>query len=191
MPRNDDGAALCTSSGARETVIRFTQQKGNTAMRFAFRILCVAAVVIATVGVASAAIINFTATLNGAQEVPPTGSPATGSGTLVMDTVANTLSYTITFSGLLAPQTAGHIHGFAAPGVATGILHGFAALGSPTIGVWNFTEAQEANIIAGLTYANIHTSQFSAGEIRGQIVVDNSVGVEPRTFSAVKSLYSR
>jgi hypothetical protein len=160
-------------------------------MRFAIRTFWVAAVVATTVGVASAAIINFSATLDGLQEVPPNASPATGSATLVMDTVANTLSYNITFGGLLAPQTAGHIHGFAPPGVPAGIVHGFAALGSPTIGVWNFAEAQEANIIAGLTYVNIHTQLFPAGEIRGQILVDNSVGVEPRTFSAVKQLYSR
>jgi hypothetical protein len=158
-------------------------------MRLALRTFLAAIVVIAMVGVASAAIINFTATLNGAQEVPPNASTATGSGSFVMDTVANTLSYNITFSGLLAPQTAGHIHGFAAPGVSVGVLHGFAMLGSPVIGVWNFTEAQEANIIAGLTYVNIHSEMWPAGEIRGQI--EQVVGVEPRTFSAVKSLYSR
>src|SRR5262245_59448618 len=158
-------------------------------MRLALRSFLAAAVVIATVGVASAAIINFTATLSGSQEVPANASTATGSGTLVMDTVANTLSYNITFSGLLAPQTAGHIHGFAMPGVATGVLHGFASLGSPVIGVWNFTEAQEANIIAGLTYVNIHSQMWPGGEIRGQ--VEQVVGVEPRTISAVKSLYSR
>lgn len=158
-------------------------------MRLALRTFLAAAVVIATVGAASAAIINFTATLQGTQEVPPNASPATGSGNLTMDTVANTLSYTITFSGLLAPQTAGHIHGFAAPGVATGVLHGFAMLGSPVVGVWNFTEAQEASIISGLTYANIHSQMFPAGEIRGQIQQSGPVGLEPRTFSAVKHLY--
>jgi hypothetical protein len=158
-------------------------------MRLALRSFLAAAVVIATVGVASAAIINFTATLSGSQEVPPNASTATGSGTFVMDTVANTLSYNITFSGLMAPQTAGHIHGFAPPGMSAGVIHGFAALGSPTIGVWNFAEAQEANIIAGLTYANIHSQMWPGGEIRGQI--EQVVAVEPRTFSAVKSLYSR
>ena len=34
---------------------------------------------------------TFTATLNGAQEVPPTGSPATGTGSMVFDAAAATL----------------------------------------------------------------------------------------------------
>jgi hypothetical protein len=95
-------------------------------------------------------------------------SPATGSGTFVMDTVANTLSFDITFSGLTSAETAAHIHGFSGPTACAGILFGLPA-GSPKIGVWSFLEAQEANIIAGLTYVNIHTVNFGSGEIRGQI----------------------
>ena len=156
-------------------------------MRLALRMLSIAAVVVAA-GVASAATIPFSATINGGQETPPNASPGTGTGSFTMDTVANTLSFNITFSGLLAPESAAHIHGFAGPGVAAGILFGLPA-GSPKIGVWNFTEAQEANIIAGLTYVNIHSTMFPGGEIRGQILQSGPVGVEPRTFSAVKALY--
>ena len=32
------------------------------------------------------------------------------------------------------------------------------------------TEGQEANILAGLTYVNIHSQMFPGGEIRGQII---------------------
>jgi len=118
---------------------------------------------------ARAEILNFTATIDAAQEVPPTGEPGTGSGTFVMDTEANTLEFHIEFSGLSSPETAAHIHGFAPAGQEAGILFSLPG-GSPKDGTWNFAENQEAGIINGLTYVNIHTQNYPDGEIRGQIV---------------------
>ena len=131
---------------------------------------------------------NFTATIDGLQETPPNASPGTGSATLVLDTTANTLSYNITYGGLSGTETAAHIHGFAGPNVPAGVLHPLPAA-NPKIGVWNYLEAQEANIIAGLTYINIHTNLFPGGEIRGQIVRE-TVGVESGTWGQVKSLFN-
>jgi hypothetical protein len=131
---------------------------------------------------------NFTATLDGLQETPPNATPATGNATLVLDTAANTLSYNISYAGLLATETAAHIHGFAAPGSAAGVLHSLPS-GNPKVGVWNYLETQEANIIAGLTYINIHTTLFPGGEIRGQILRE-IVGVESGTWGEVKSLFN-
>ena len=48
--------------------------------------------------------------LTQANEVPPTGSPATGSATVVLDPAANTLSVHVTFSGLTSNTVAAHIH---------------------------------------------------------------------------------
>ena len=42
-------------------------------------------------------------------------------------------------------------------------------MGSPKIGVFNYSQAQEANILNGLSYVNIHSVNFPNGEIRGQI----------------------
>ena len=53
---------------------------------------------------------TFTANLTQANEVPPTGSPATGSATVVLDPAANTLSVHVTFSGLTSNTVAAHIH---------------------------------------------------------------------------------
>ncbi len=106
--------------------------------------------------------------IDGGQEVPPNGSTATGSAAITIDTAANTLSYNITFSGLSAAETAAHIHGFAPSGANAGVLHALPA-GSPKIGVYSYNQADEANILAGLTYINIHSANFSGGEIRGQI----------------------
>ena len=125
---------------------------------------------------ADAAIVQFAATIDGAQETPPVASPALGAGTFSMDTVADTLSINIVVT---VPPPSGeimsHIHGFAPPGVPAGVLFGLP-LGSPKIAVWNFAPAQEANIIAGLTYVNVHSSAFPGGEIRGQILRVPSCG---------------
>jgi outer membrane protein assembly factor BamB len=112
--------------------------------------------------------LRYTITINGAQEVPPNGSLGTGTGIIDVNTVTNQLSYNITFSGLGSAETMAHIHGFAAPGSTAGIIHTLP-LGSPKIGVFNYSQADEASILNGLSYVNIHTVNFSAGEIRGQI----------------------
>lgn len=125
---------------------------------------------------AGAATVQFAATIDGAQETPPTFTGAMASGTFVMDTDANTLSINVIIT---VPPPSGeilaHIHGFAPPGVPAGILFGLP-LGSPKIAVWNFMEAQQADIIAGLTYVNIHSNAFVAGEIRGQVLRTPSCG---------------
>jgi hypothetical protein len=59
---------------------------------------------------AQAAITIYTATLSGPNESPPNASPGTGSATVTIDTVANTMQVSVTFSGLLGGTTASHIH---------------------------------------------------------------------------------
>ena len=125
---------------------------------------------------AHGAIVQFAATIDGAQETPPSGSPAMATGTFTMDTDANTLAINIIIT--VPPpsgEIAAHIHGFSSPGTPSGILFGLP-LGSPKMATWNFTQAQEPNIIAGLTYANIHSNAFPGGEIRGQVLRVPSCG---------------
>jgi hypothetical protein len=57
---------------------------------------------------AIAAPITYVASLNGPNEGD--ASPGTGSGLVIIDTTANTLFVSESFSGLLAPTTASHIH---------------------------------------------------------------------------------
>jgi len=54
--------------------------------------------------------ITFEANLTETLEVPSTGSPATGFGTVALDLLANTMGVDVTFSGLEAGTTAAHIH---------------------------------------------------------------------------------
>jgi len=57
-----------------------------------------------------AAILEFVTRLVGSNEVPPTGSAGTGAAVVVINTVANSMSVGVTFSGLGSGTTASHIH---------------------------------------------------------------------------------
>ena len=135
---------------------------------------------------ANAGIITFTANLSGANEVPPNGSPATGTADLTLDDVADTLLVSLTFSGLTAPDTAGHIHCCAAAGTNSAVQIPFTGVpGFPvgvTSGTFSHTFDLNTDITGGLTtaafitglesaqaYVNIHNANFPGGEIRGQI----------------------
>ena len=66
------------------------------------------------------AIAPMTATIDGAQETPPNGSPGTGVGRFLVDTTTKTLFIYVSFSGLVAAETAAHIHGYTPPGFPAG-----------------------------------------------------------------------
>jgi hypothetical protein len=65
---------------------------------------------------ARAAVLVFTTTLSGTNEVPSVTTPGTGAATVTLDTDANTLRVALTFDGLLGNTTASHIHCCTAPG---------------------------------------------------------------------------
>jgi uncharacterized protein (TIGR03118 family) len=114
----------------------------------------------------------LTATLNGANERPnPVPTTATGLGLLTL--IGNQLTYTITYSGLSAPATAGHIHGPADTNTFVGVLQPFPGV-SGTSGAVSGTLIlplnQLTNVIDGMTYINIHTTNYPNGEIRGQVL---------------------
>ena len=135
-----------------------------------------------------AVVVTYVASLDGTQEVPPNASPASGSGTFTIDTVANTIAVSATFSGLVAPQTAAHIHCCAPPGVNAGVIIPFP-IGSPIIGTFGYVEANEANILAGNSYINVHSQVFPGGEIRGQILPPPPSATEQATWGMIKALY--
>jgi hypothetical protein len=108
----------------------------------------------------------YYATLSGSQEVPANASTATGTGIYVLDPETKTLSGTTTstVTGILA-----HIH-TGAIGVSAGVTLPFT--GGPT--TWNLapvvlTDAQLTSLQSGNFYANVHSTAFPGGEIRGQV----------------------
>ena len=165
----------------------------------AFRALTMTgALLLPTAG--SAATIVFTAPLGltGSQEVPPTGSPALGTGDAIFDTVLLTLDVSLTWEDLLAPAVAAHIHCCPGPGDNGPVAIDFVPAGFPNSvsGIFNHTfdltdaasygggflasfggdvDAARAGVLAGLVagqaYFNIHTPPpfFPGGEIRGDI----------------------
>ena len=148
---------------------------------------------------------EFSAKLTGFQEIGGLGAGETGAifspgkGTLQVDLNKNahTLTYTLTYSGLVAPILQAHIHfgkihvagGImvflctnlgngpagtpACPangGTVSGTLNPASVIGPTAQGVsaGNF-DAVEAALESDTAYGNVHSSTFAAGEIRGQL----------------------
>ena len=138
---------------------------------------------------ANALSYTISASHDGAQETPPVATPGTGSLTGTYDDVTNFLTWSGSFSGLIGTTTDAHFHGPAAVGagpapitVATnagsGDVFPLGVMSGAFSGDATITELQEADLLAGLWYHNIHTSSSPGGEIRGQV----SAVPEPATL---------
>ncbi|MCW1971127.1 MAG: CHRD domain-containing protein [Anaerolineae bacterium] len=93
---------------------------------------------------------------------------ATGQGVFVIYPASNQVTYNISFANLSSAETAAHFHGFAPAGSTAPVLINLAA-GSPKIGVWQYTDAQENGLLSGQVYANVHSTNYPGGEIRAQL----------------------
>lgn len=131
---------------------------------------------------------TYIATLNGANEKPnAVATSATGTATYTL--TGNTLTYTITVTGLTSAASMSHIHrGSAAeagpvvvPYTVYAIQNGLVTTGSIDLSnPVSSNSATGANTISGDSlkvllnngnaYTNVHTINFPAGEIRGQIL---------------------
>jgi hypothetical protein len=130
----------------------------------------------------------FTASMDGAQEVP-SGGGRTGSGFISATLDGTTFSFNGTFGGLSGTVNNGgfHIHGPAPAGQNIGVIYPIYSTmtlnpdqksgtinGSITIvplqsGTYT-VEEQITDLNNSLWYFNIHTGPFPGGEIRGQIL---------------------
>jgi hypothetical protein len=129
---------------------------------------------------ASATTYTLTAILDGAQETPPVITLGNGTMTGTYDDVTNALSWSGSFADLNSGTTNAHFHGPAAPGVgpagvqvgmtaATGDVFPLGVTSGSFSGTATITDTQEADLLAGLWYVNIHTTTSGGGEIRGQV----------------------
>lgn len=114
---------------------------------------------------------TYEAALNGAQEVPPVATSATGHAELVFHPHTRMVRWKITHSGLSGPVTAAHIHGPAGPGQNAGPQIPLNAnAGRPIEGGELRLSPQQANeLSSGQWYVNLHTARHPDGEIRGQL----------------------
>lgn len=124
---------------------------------------------------------TFTATLTGAQEVPVTVTTATGTGSLSLNTSTREISGSITTTGMTV--TAAHIHigaaGVNGPVVVvlipTSDANTWIVPPGDTDNIANndnlLSESEVTALLANGLYFNAHNStNFPAGQIRGQIV---------------------
>ncbi len=113
-------------------------------------------------------IITFKATLKGSSEVPSNPSTATGSSTLKYNRSTKTFTDVTTYSGLT--PVAGHIHK-GAVGIAGPVIFPFTDLTSPiTLNSPVLTDDQVTALLKDSMYVNLHTKEYPAGEIRGQLI---------------------
>lgn len=118
-------------------------------------------------------VYNISAVMSAAQETTPNSSTGTGTTTGTYNSTTNALQYSVSWSGLTGTATAGHFHGPALAGanaspVITFQLTNNGTSGTAT-GTATLTDAQEADLLGGRWYANIHTGTNGGGEIRGQV----------------------
>jgi len=120
-----------------------------------------------------AAVVNWTGSLDAAQEVPSNASPGTGSAFGTLDDATGLLGWNISWSGLSGQAVAMHFHGPAGPGVNTGVqvnIGSISGLISASIGFAVISASQMNDFLDDKWYINIHTSSFPGGEIRGQVI---------------------
>ena len=137
-----------------------------------------------TTAPATAALIEFQATLLGTTAVPPNASPASGFIDVTLDDATNFLTVNMTFNGLIGGNaTSAHIHCCRPPGIAIFTVLDFVGFPAATAGTYSHTFNLATDLInigsvsgfitqleAGLAYADIHNDGFLPGnEIRGQL----------------------
>ncbi len=141
--------------------------------------------------------------LTGYQEATPAGNSSDGSGTFEAtideDASAPTITFTLTYVGLSGPALFSHIHfgnrydsggvsaflcgggskpacppGTTTEATVTGTITPADVIGPASQGIaaGDFAKLVDA-IRSGVTYVNVHTPKFPAGEIRGQINNDD------------------
>lgn len=138
-----------------------------------FAALTVAGLLFATAP-AYAEVVNMTAELTGAAEVPANDSSGTGNLEATYDTETMMLTWTVTYEGLTGDATAAHFHGPAAEGENAGpVVPIEGDLASPIEGSATLTEEQATQLQDGMWYFNLHTAQYPDGELRGQVKAAN------------------
>jgi hypothetical protein len=138
--------------------------------------------------------ITLRAELRGLNEVPPTSSPGRATLRATLDEDAQTITFTLDFRDLTTTPSAAHIHfgptkvnggvmvffcggggkpacPAATSGTVTGTIAAADVVGPAAQGIQPGDFANVARAIrTGNSYANMHGTNFPAGEIRGKVV---------------------
>lgn len=119
---------------------------------------------------------GYTVDLSGMQEVPMNMSTATGGGIITVDRDQSNAHIMLVTDATMTQ--AAHLHE-AAPGVNGPVIYdlGEAWMDNGVFTYWTgmdantpFTVANSVQLRSGMLYANVHTTAFPNGEVRGQVV---------------------
>lgn len=115
---------------------------------------------------------TFEVVLSGDQEVPPTGSTATGTANVTV--VGNRMAIDGRWQGFDIAAPGAHVHGPANPGENAPILFELQYDNASRTFEGTFVLEQDdqnrmSQFLAGQLYINLHSAAFPDGEIRGQI----------------------
>lgn len=116
------------------------------------------------------------ATLSGFNEVPPAATVAKGEVTFRMVAGTNTLEATFSVSDLAGDMTASHIHlgGVGTNGGVSLNLNPASTSFTKTYDITGMTDLVNA-MRTGMAYVNVHTTAYTGGEIRGQVLKSTNV----------------
>jgi len=110
----------------------------------------------------------MTAVISSLQETPPLTNALNGTALLSYDFATRLLSWRVEHN--VTDATAVHIHGPAPAGTPAGIVVDMGVPSIPIVGRTVLTPAQQADLLNGLYYINIHNPVHPAGVTRGQIL---------------------
>jgi hypothetical protein len=129
---------------------------------------------------------GFTISMDASQEPGQISSIAQGTGFAILDSLGVNLTYGMTIAGLSAALTASHFHVLPSP-----VVHAISFVDSTSQGVWNgLSSTNVTSLLAENLYANVHSSNYPGGEIRGMLVkvgTGSVAGVENNQPSAPSS----
>lgn len=117
---------------------------------------------------------TFEVTLNGHQQVPMTSSSAMAMATVELDQTLMLMKASMNVENIEG-FSAAHIHQ-GGIGLNGDVAFAFSAASSNVYEVaeTSVTETQIADLLAGQWYINVHTDMYPDGEVRGQIVDDET-----------------
>jgi hypothetical protein len=178
--------------------------KGSRLIRVVVTPVCLLALASSVFQTGEAQELKLDATLIGFQEVPALLSTGEGVFSATVDPSRTSITFTLTYSGLLADATQSHIH-FGQRGVNGGVMIFFCTNLTPPAGapvpqhcplregtVTGTVTAADVvgpaaqgvaplsldNVISaiqsGQIYANVHSTRWPGGEIRGQVKVSGT-----------------
>jgi CHRD domain len=117
---------------------------------------------------------SVTSVINGANEVPANASAGTATLTGTYDASTKFITVSVTYAGLTGTLTASHLHQ-AAVGVNGGVIVNLGPATGANAGtfggIFSIPPANEASLLSGNVYINLHSTAFPGGELRGQLAL--------------------